>query len=180
MITTDRLLLRRWRAADAAPFHAMGQDAEVMRYLGPPMSREYAADTVTRQNDIADAYGRCFWAIERRADRGGDGAFLGFCGVKPGPQATPIADLPEIGWRLRRDAWGQGYAFEAALACLADEWQRGTPEVFAITVPPNERSWRLMERLGMTRNREADFNHPALAPGDPLRAHITYRIAQPT
>lgn len=175
MIETDRLLLRRWRDADAAPFHDMGQDAEVMRYIGPPLTPADARAAVVRQNGIADAYGRCFWAIERRAD----GRFLGFCGVKPGPQATPIADLPEIGWRLRRDAWGQGYAREAAAACLDAEWKRDTAEVFAITVPANVRSWGLMERLGMTRDVARGFDHPALAPGDPLRTHVTYSIRRP-
>lgn len=175
MIETERLFLRRWRDSDALPFHAMGQDEEVMRYLGPPMSVADARATVVRQNEVADAYGRCFWAVERRAD----GAFLGFCGVKPGPQATPIADLPEIGWRLRRDAWGQGFAHEAARAALDAEWALGTREVLAITVPPNTRSRALMERLGMTRDLDGDFDHPALQPGDPLRRHVLYRIARP-
>ena len=176
MIETDRLLLRRWRASDVAPFHAMGRDPEVMRHLGPPMQWEQCTATVQRMNAVADAYGRCFWAVERRADR----AFIGFCGVKEGPEGSPIEGQPEIGWRLARAAWGRGYAREAAAACLADEWRRGTGEVVAITTPGNTRSWGLMLRLGMARDAEGDFNHPALALGDPLSAHITYRIARPS
>lgn len=175
MIATDRLILRRWREVDAAPFHAMGQDAEVMRFLGPPLSRADAQATVARQNAVADETGTCFWAVERRED----GAFLGFCGIKPGPAGTPIADQPEIGWRLARHAWGKGYAREAAAACLADAWGRGVPRVFAITVPANERSWGLMIRLGMTRQEGGDFDHPAVADGDPLRRHLTYAIDRP-
>ena len=175
MIETGRLVLRRWRAEDAAPFHAMCQDTGVMRYLGPPMSRADAAATVTRMNAVADERGTCFWAVERRLD----GAFLGFCGIKPGPAGTPIADAPEIGWRLAREAWGQGYAREAAAACLADAWRRGEERVFAITVPANERSWGLMIRLGMTRVAGGDFDHPAVGEGDPLRRHLTYAIDRP-
>lgn len=175
MIETARLVLRRWRREDAAPFHAMGQDAEVMRFIGPAISPQHALATITRQNELADAHGRCFWALERRED----GAFIGFCGVQPGPAATPIAHLPEIGWRLRRDAWGRGYAHEAAAACLVEEWRRGTAAVYAITVPANRRSRALMERLGMARMPAADFDHPALRPDDPLRAHVTYRICRP-
>ena len=175
MINTERLILRRWRDADVRPFHAMGQDAEVMRYLGPPMSREDAEAAVARQNALADETGACFWAIERRED----GAFLGFCGVKPGPAGTPIAGEPEIGWRLARPAWGRGYAREAAAACLADAWRRGEGRVFAITVPANERSWGLMIRLGMARLADGDFDHPALPEGDPLRRHLTYAIERP-
>jgi RimJ/RimL family protein N-acetyltransferase len=175
MIETSGLHLRRWRPGDVEPFHAMGQDPEVMAHLGPLMSRADAEATVERQNAVADEYGSCFWAVERRAD----GTFLGFCGIKPGPAGTPIADLPEIGWRLARHAWGQGYAREAAAACLADAWGRGEPRVYAITTPGNERSWGLMIRLGMRRLADGDFDHPALAEGDPLRRHLTYAIDRP-
>lgn len=175
MIETPRLILRRWREADAEPFFAMGQDAEVMRYLGPPMSREDCAAIVARQNRVADDYGSCFWAVERRAD----GAFIGFCGIKPGPEDTPIAGEPEIGWRLARAAWGQGYAREAAQASLDYGWAtQDWPEVAAITVLANTQSWGLMIRLGMTRDPDGDFDHPALAANNPLRRHLTYRIAR--
>lgn len=176
MIDTARLMLRGWRDADAAPFHAMGQDAEVMRYLGGLTSIAGAAEMVREQQQTATRFGRCFWVIERRDD----GAFLGFCGVEPGPKGSPIADLPEIGWRLVRDAWGQGYAIEAARAVLADEWRRGTDVVFAITVPANRRSWGLMERLGMTRVAGGDFDHPDLPPDSPLSRHLLYRIDRPS
>lgn len=174
MIETERLRLRAWRGEDAAPFLAMGRDAEVMRFIGPPLTRDDAEEMIARQNRVLATFGRCFFAVERR----GDGAFLGFCGVKPGPAGTPIADTPEIGWRLARSAWGLGYAREAAHAALAAEWRRGTPEVFAVTVPANGRSWGLMERLGMRRDLDRDFDHPAVPPGDPLRRHILYSIAR--
>lgn len=174
MIETDRLLLRRWRDADAVPFHAMGQDAEVMRYLGPPMSMEECRAAIRRQNTMADVEGSCFWAMERRAD----GAFLGFCGIKPGPEGTPIAGRPEIGWRLARHAWGQGLAREAASACLNDAWRRNVRQVWAITVAANTRSWGLMIRLGMGRVDNGDFDHPALPDGHPLRRHLCYTIDQ--
>jgi RimJ/RimL family protein N-acetyltransferase len=175
VIATERLILRGWRDADREPFHAMGNDPEVMRYLGPPMSREASDGAIDRQNALQEALGHCFWAIERRED----GAFLGFCGLKPGLESTPIADDIEIGWRLRRDAWGQGYAREAAQASLAWAWANlDVRRVIAITVPPNARSWGLMERLGMTRDPAGDFDHPAVAMGNPLRRHLTYRLAR--
>ena len=175
MIETERLILRPWCEADVMPFHAMGQDIEIMRYLGPPMDVAACAATVERMNTMAAATGDCFWAVERRAD----GMFLGFCGIKPGPPGTPIADRPEIGWRLSRAAWGQGFAREAAAACLDRAWLRGTDRVHAITVPANERSWGLMIRLGMARVDDGDFDHPALAAGDPLRRHLHYSIDRP-
>jgi RimJ/RimL family protein N-acetyltransferase len=175
VIETPRLILRRWQAADVMPFQAMGQDEAVMRYLGPPVDEATCVATVERMNALADASGDCFWAVER----GVDGVFIGFCGIKPGPEGTPIAGLPEIGWRLARAAWGHGFAREAAAACLARAWRRGVTHVHAITVPANERSWGLMIRLGMRRVEGGDFDHPALAAGDPLRRHIHYAIDCP-
>ena len=174
MIETERLTLRPWREADIAPFHAMGQDAEVMHYLGPPATWEDARSAHDRMVACQAEHGCCFWAAERKAD----GAFIGFCGLKPGK--APIEDEIEIGWRLARATWGQGYAREAAEASLAWGWANlDVPAIAAITVPANTRSWGLMERLGMTRFPEEDFDHPDLSGDSPLRRHILYRIARP-
>lgn len=175
MIVTERLVLRPWRSHDVAPFHAMGQDAEVMRYLGEATTLDWACEMASEQNESAARSGRCFWAVERRSDR----AFIGFCGVEPGPAGSPIAGMIEIGWRLMRTAWGQGLASEAARAVLAAEWARGTDTVVAVTVVGNHRSRAVMERLGMSRVRGGDFDHPDLAPDSPLSRHVLYRIACP-
>jgi RimJ/RimL family protein N-acetyltransferase len=154
MIVTDRLVLRPWRDADRAPFAAMGQDAEVMRYLGPLLAREDADAAVDRMMAMQAALGHCFWAIERREDA----AFLGFCGLKTAPVDTPIAGAIEIGWRLARAYWRQGYALEAARASLVWGWQSlDCAEIVAMTVPDNRASWGLMQRLGMRRDPMRDL-----------------------
>ncbi len=89
-------------------------------------------------------------------------------------QVLASTDEVEIGWRLRHDAWGQGYAREAAEATLAWGQAAGRPRIIAMTVAANTRSWGLMERLGMLRRPDLDFAHPALAADDPLCAHIVY------
>lgn len=175
MIETDRLILRRWRSDDVAPFHRMGQDAQVMQFIGLSMSLPECEAIAQRMNRLADADGDCFWAVERRDD----GAFIGFCGIKPGPEGTPIEGQPEIGWRLARAVWGRGMAREAAEACLLRAWQRQMAIVHAITVPANERSRGLMIRLGMTQVAGGDYDHPALPIGDPLRRHLHYAIGRP-
>lgn len=174
MIRTGRLILRPWREADIAPFHAMGQDPEVMRHLGPPISLADAASACDRMIACQAEHGYCFWAVEALADD----RFIGFCGLKPGK--PPIEGEVEIGWRLACAYWGQGLAREAAEASLAWGWANlDVPAITAITTPANVRSWGLMERLGMVRHRDEDFDHPDLAPGDPLRRHILYRVARP-
>ncbi len=177
MIETPRLILRPWRDADREPFAAMGRDAEVMRHLNGVVDRATSDAGVDRQMRSHADTGLCFWAIERRED----GAFLGFCGLRRGGHAgTPVSDELEIGWRLRRDAWGRGYAREAALASFDYGWRHtGAPRISAWTVPANVRSWGLMERLGMARRPDLDFDHPAFAEGHPLRRHIVHAIERP-
>jgi RimJ/RimL family protein N-acetyltransferase len=176
MIETERLVLRPWREADLLPFHLLCSDPEVMRYLGPFPGRAEVARAIARQQAFAQAVGFCFWPVERKAD----GLFLGFCGLKPGAVGTPIERDVEIGWRLRADCWGKGYAREAAQASLDWAWANlDRAAVAAITVPDNRRSWGLMERLGMRRDPLEDFDHPDLADSDPLRRHIVYRIRRP-
>lgn len=177
MIDTDRLILRAWRDSDRAPFAAMGRDAEVMRHLGPLMSPKESDAAIDRLVGVQAARGYTFWAVERR----GDGAFLGFCGLKPGPEGTPIEGRIEIGWRIARAHWRQGYAREAALASLDWGWANlADSTIFAMTVPANVASWTLMERIGMKRRPDGDFDHPAVPDGSPLKRHIVYAIDRPS
>lgn len=174
MIDTERLILRDWQARDHVPFNAMGRDPAVMEFLGPLQSQADTDAAIARLQAIATAHGHTFWAIERRADA----AFLGFCGLKIAPDGIAgIEGAIEIGWRLRRDAWGQGYAHEAAVASLAWGWaNRSVDRIVAMTTPGNLRSQALMRRLGMVRRDDLDFDHPALAAGDPLRPHVVFEI----
>ncbi|USI72681.1 GNAT family N-acetyltransferase [Sphingomonas morindae] len=171
MIETARLRLRFWTEADRPAYHALCAAPEVMAHLGGPQAPAEADPGFERMLASQAAHGHGFWGVERRSDD----ALLGLCGVKYG-RVGPILDRLEIGWRLRADAWGQGYAREAATASLA--WaaaHRPGEPVYAITVPANRASWGLMTRLGMRRRPDLDFDHPDFAPGHPLRAHIVYQ-----
>ncbi|MBA4048068.1 MAG: GNAT family N-acetyltransferase [Sphingomonas sp.] len=176
MIDTERLILRHWLPKDLPELRRQSFDALGMRYL-LPLPDEHAFQAMLARLDLwRDTLGHSFWAIERRSD----GAFLGLCGFKRGAEGTPIADKLEIGWRLGVAHWGQGYAREAAVACLG--WAAATltdDSVYAITVPANTASWGLMERLGMHRLPDGDFDHPLVEDGSPLKRHITYRIDRP-
>lgn len=177
MIETERLILRNWQARDRLPFNAMGRDPAVMEHLGPLQTHAETDAAIARLNAIAATHGHTFWAIERREDA----QFLGFCGLKIAPENIPgIQDAIEIGWRLRSDAWGQGYAREAAAASLDWGWANlAVDRIIAITTPANTRSQALMLRLGMVRRSDLDFEHPALAADDPLRPHVTFEILRP-
>ena len=176
MIETERLILRGWRDADVPLHNAMCTDAAFMQHLGPPLPMAESHAAAERQKANLASYGSCFWAVELRET----GGFVGYCGIKPGPEGTPIAGSPEIGWGIAPAHWRQGLAREAAAACLDWAWaERAWPTVYAITVLANAPSWGVMERLGMVRVKNGDFEHPSLAEGDQLRRHILYRIDRP-
>jgi RimJ/RimL family protein N-acetyltransferase len=113
-----------------------------------------------------------------------DNAFLGTIGMAPFNDALTAA-IPghprvEIGWQLARRFWGQGYAPEGARAFLELAWNRfALPEVVAITYRGNLPSRRVMEKIGMNHDPEADFDHPDIPEGHALRSHVLYRIRRP-
>jgi RimJ/RimL family protein N-acetyltransferase len=176
VIDTPRLILREWRDTDRPGFIELCRSAQVMAHLGGPADAAQADKVIARARASQDARGFCFWAMERRDDS----AFLGLCGLNVVELAAPISGEIEIGWRLREDMWGRGYAREAALATPRWAWLSTQVErVVAMTVPSNRRSWGLMERIGMIRNPPLDFSHPFFPANHPLRRHIVYTVGRP-
>ncbi len=171
-LVTDRLLLRRWRPEDHAPFAALNADPEVMRHFPALMTRAESDALVERIEAQFEREGWGLWALQERAS----GAFIGFTGL-----ARPVFDAPfmptvEIGWRLVRSAWGHGYASEAARACAAGAFDElGWQEIISMAVVANARSRAVMERLGMRRDPAEDFDHP-LVVAPQLRRHVLYRL----
>jgi RimJ/RimL family protein N-acetyltransferase len=158
-LETARLILRDWREEDRAPFLAHTNTPAVMRWLGGVAEAPTVEAAFARLEDYRQQYGFTFWVVERKRDGGPlAGELLGFCGLKRANlKPGPIGDV-EIGWRLREDAWGRGYAREAALAALDLAFTRfDAPHVVALTVVENTASWGLMERLGMRRREDLDF-----------------------
>lgn len=174
MIETERLLLRRWTDRDREPFAAMNRDPEVMRHFPSLLSREESDAMIDGRIEAHfDAHGFGLWAVARKSDD----AFLGFTGLMKVEFACPIEGEVEIGWRLPRHSWGQGYAREAATAALDYGFRElGLGRIVAMTVTGNSRSWGLMERLGMKRMPELDFDHPRVPEGSPVRPQIVYGI----
>ncbi|MFB7368967.1 GNAT family N-acetyltransferase [Streptomyces sp. NPDC056222] len=173
-LRTDRLLLRRWRESDLEPWAAMNADPEVREHLGELLTREQSDAVVASMQAAFDERGFGWWALESRQT----GDFIGRVGLDEVGADMPFAGV-DIGWRLRRSAWGHGYATEAALACLAFGFKTvGLPEVIASTTVTNVRSQAVMRRIGMTRDPADDFEDPSVPEG-PLRRCVLYRLAAP-
>ncbi len=158
-LETPRLILRDWREEDWDSFFRHTNTPAVMRWLGGIMDASKRASQREMIEARARDYGHTFWVVERKWDGGHlQGETIGFCGLKRANQpGSPIGDF-EIGWRLREDAWGRGYAREAAQASMRAGFETfGAPHMIALTVDGNDASWGLMERLGMIRRPDLDF-----------------------
>ncbi|TPE58784.1 GNAT family N-acetyltransferase [Sandaracinobacter neustonicus] len=172
MIETERLILRAFIDSDREPWAAMNADAQVMRHFPALLSRAEADAVIERVNSKIAETGAGFWALERKSD----GQFLGFAGLNQiGHEHLPIYGQWEVGWRLRREAWGHGYASEAGAAALAHGFgPMALPRILAYTAITNKPSEAVMQRLGMRRAAEMDFEHPLVPEGNPIRPHIVY------
>jgi RimJ/RimL family protein N-acetyltransferase len=177
MITTERLVLRRWNEADLAPFAALNADPRVMEHFPGTLSRDASDALVERMDAHLVAHGWGLWAVEVP----GVMPLAGFVGLAP---ADHVLGRPtvEIGWRLARAAWGRGYATEGARAALRVGFEQvGLDEIVSFTVPANVRSRAVMERIGMAHDPDGDFHHPGVdASSYPhLVRHVLYRIGRP-
>lgn len=173
MITTARLILRPWKEEDKAPFAEMNADAEVREFFVSTLTREQSDDSVRHIMDAYQRDGFCCFAAELIAT----GEFTGFIGIQIMNFAVPGVAQPavEIGWRLARKYWGKGLATEGAQAAMRYGFETlGLREIVAITVPANVRSRRVMDKIGMKRRPELDFDHPRVPEGHPLRRHVLY------
>ncbi|WP_232835471.1 GNAT family N-acetyltransferase [Actinocorallia populi] len=174
VMRTERLVVRRWREEDRGPFAALTADPEVMEHFPATLTREESDAMVDRLAARIEEDGFGFWALEVA----GSGEFIGFTGISRVRFDAPFTPAVEIGWRLARGAWGLGYASEAARAALEFGFgEAGLDEIVSFTARGNLRSQAVMRRIGMIRDPEGDFGHPAVAEGSPLRPHVLYRLA---
>jgi ribosomal-protein-alanine N-acetyltransferase len=174
VLRTERLVLRGWTQHDRAPFAEMNADPEVMEHFPSPLTRAASDAFVDRIEQHFAARGYGLWAVEA------DGAFVGFTGLAvPRFHADWMDDreqpVLEVGWRLRRSAWGRGYATEAGRAALGFAFEvLGRDEVVSFTVTGNHRSRAVMERLGM--RYLAAYDHPI--EGGPSLPSVCYLVAR--
>ena len=165
-IRTDRLVLRRWAHADVEPFAELCADPRVMEHFPAPLSPAESAASVDHVLQAWDDDGFGLWAVGLTdLAPTGPAPFVGYTGLARCDWLAPGA--VEVGWRLAYEHWGHGYAPEAATHALASAFlDLGLDEVVSFTVPANARSQRVMEKVGMVREPDRDFDHPRV---DPVR-----------
>jgi RimJ/RimL family protein N-acetyltransferase len=147
-LDTERLTLRRFTGADADNLADLDRDPAVMRFLngGVPTPREVIAREVLPRflHSYARHDGYGVWAVIEKAT----GDFLGWFGFQPRADGDP-GEI-ELGYRLRRSAWGKGYATEGARALIQKGFgELGAQRVVATTYQDNLASRRVMEKTGL-------------------------------
>jgi RimJ/RimL family protein N-acetyltransferase len=173
VVTTERLVLRRWRRSDRQPFARLNADPRVMEFMPALLSPVESDLLVDRINAhfLQHGFGLC--AVELRLAH----SFIGFIGLAIPSFQAKFTPCVELGWRLAAEYWGQGLATEGSQQMVRYAFEvLGLEALVSFTVPANVRSRRVMEKLGMARNPADDFDHPNLPEGHPLRRHVLYRL----
>jgi RimJ/RimL family protein N-acetyltransferase len=175
-LATERLCLRAWRAADLPAHAALSADPRVMEFMPKRLSWAESEARAERIRDYHVEPGCRFWVVEAP----GVASFVGLIGLSIPPFEAAFTPCVEIGWHLAAEYWGRGYATEAARRVLTYGFDRcDLTEIVAFTTVANRRSRALMERLGMRRDPEGDFEYPNLPEGHPLRPHVLYSLSRP-
>lgn len=173
MISTDRLILRHWQLSDLAPFSVLNASAKVCEYFPKTLTKEESDQLANNIIRHFDKHGFGLYAVELKSTK----EFIGFTGLNIPSFSAPFMPSIEIGWRLSDKHWGKGYATEAAHAVLNYGFSNlKLKEIVSFTVPHNQRSLRVMQKLGMTHNSQDDFHHPKVPQGHILSKHVLYRI----
>lgn len=169
VIRTERLGLRNWTENDVQPFLEMNQDPEVMRYFPKQLSEEETREFIGRMQRNFSEFGFCYFA----ADVLESSEFIGMIGILHQTFESEFTPSVDIGWRLKRSAWGKGYATEGAKACLTYAFQTaGIPEVFSFASLGNKASEAIMKKIGM--EHVGHFQHPKIMDHEELRDCVVY------
>ncbi len=169
---TERLIVRNWQDSDRPAFYQMSADPDVMAFYPNPLTVQECDNWLNKVSELTDKNGYSFWACQLKST----GEFIGFVGLNKPDYQLPFSPCTEIGWRLAKKHWKNGYASEAATYCLGYAFKKlGLTEVVSFAVKSNVNSIKVMERIGMV-NMHANFIHPDIEL-EHLKEHILYKIA---
>lgn len=170
-LETSRLRLRDWIETDLEPFSQLNADEEVMRYFPSILSN---GETLKFYQSILAEFKECgfgLYAVEEKETN----EFIGFIGFHRALFEAEFTPCIEIGWRLKKEAWGKGYATEGAAACLHYGFKElGFSDIYSFTADINKPSKNVMRKIGL--NFMKTFNHPKLEKESPLHKHVLYHI----
>jgi RimJ/RimL family protein N-acetyltransferase len=153
---TDRLIIREWLDRDRLDFYEMSADEDVMKFFPNTLKKKECDRVVKRLKGLQAKNGCCFWSCELKASN----AFIGLVGLNKIEDGLPFSPCVEIGWRLSKEHWGNGFATEAAIGCLKYGFKTlNLTKIVSFAVKDNASSIKVMEQIGMV-NSMNNFDHP--------------------
>lgn len=166
---SERLRMRDFEPNDLPEFKRMNEDPEVMRFFPKTLSHEETESFYEAILNEFKIYGFGLYAVDRRDTN----EFIGFIGFHHATFEADFTPCIEIGWRLKKEAWGQGFATEGAKACIkyADK-KFNFENIYSFTAKINTPSERVMQKIGLVKLKE--FAHPKLDSNNPLSPHVLY------
>lgn len=171
-LETPRILLRAWKESDLEPWIALNLDPENLRFFPRTYSSEESKASFLRIRELLQANSFGLWAAEEKSSE----LFMGFVGISL--QNIPgVAFMPchEIGWRLDKQFWGNGYATEAARVILEFGLHEvGIDKIFSFTAAQNLPSINVMKKIGLHERAELAFAHPRIDDSSPVKMHVVY------
>ncbi|MEM9821562.1 MAG: GNAT family N-acetyltransferase [Bacteroidota bacterium] len=171
LFKSERLGFRNWRQTDLSEFAALNADPDVMEHFPKPLTREETLAFIERLQKHYDQNGYNYFATEVLAT----GELIGFIGLAYQSYETVFTPATDIGWRLKKSAWGKGYATEGARRCLAHAFQDlHLDKVVATCTFENTKSENVMKKIGMIR--KGTFLHPKLKDYPEYEKCIWYEI----
>ena len=175
-LCTERLLLRRWRDSDLDPFARLNGDPEVMEHFVSTLDENQSGVFAELLDAGLEAREYGLWAVQVV----GGADFIGFVGLSSPMWVASFTPCVEIGWRLDKMYWGNGYATEAACEVLRYGFESvGLDEIVSFATLSNVASRAVMQRLGMSRDVNEDFDHPNIAAGHRMQRHLLCRLSRP-
>lgn len=169
---TERLILRDWLDSDIEPYIALNQDPDVLKYFPRLYTKEESIANISEYKQLLIDYGYTLFACELKHSK----AFIGFVGLY-NRDDMPFSPCVEIGWRLAKEYWGNGYAPEAARKCLGIGFNEcNLDEIVSFTAEINKPSERVMQKIGMLHSNTDTFYHYKLDKAHILSKHVLYRL----
>jgi RimJ/RimL family protein N-acetyltransferase len=173
VFTSQRLGFRNWLESDLDAMSAINLDARVMEFFPATQSREHTKGFIERMQKQFSERRYCYFA----ACKLDNDELIGFIGINFQTFESDFTPCVDIGWRIKFDEWGKGYASEGAQKCLEYAFQElGIEQIFSIATKINLRSIHIMKKIGMKEDRH--FIFPALKGDERLQECVLFKICR--
>jgi len=171
LFTSQRLGFRSWSLDDLEAFYALNSDTAVMQHFPKTLTKEETKKYIIRLQNHYKEHGHCYYATELKET----GEFIGFIGLAYQEFESDFTPNVDIGWRLKKTAWGKGYASEGAIKCLDIAFnQLQLNSIISTCTLQNKNSEKVMQKIGMKKVRE--FQHPKLTAYPTMQTCLLYEI----